>query len=54
MASKSRHVPYLFAKFLVGDDFPLLGEAAAAGAESLLVRRFFVSLLSDAVGGGRG
>ena len=46
-------VSYLFAKFLVGDDFPLLGEAAAAGAESLLVNRFFGSL-SDIVGGGGG
>ena len=47
-------VSYLFAKFLVGDDFPLLGEAAAAGAESLLVRRFFGSLSGGGGGGGCG
>ena len=46
---------HLFAKFLVGDDFPLLGEtAAAAGAESLLVRRFFGSLSDETGGGGCG
>ena len=45
---------HLFAKFLVGDDFPLLGETAAAGAESLLVRRFFGSLTDETGGGGCG